>query len=89
MAGGFGSYLNVASAGKIGLLPQELVPKVQVLGNAALSGAAMLLLNETLRAESQRLAESRPHGGPLRQPGVFWSSIPTTCFSSPSRPGAG
>ena len=58
MAGGFGSYLNVASAGKIGLLPQELVPKVQVLGNAALSGAAMLLLNETLRAESQRLAKS-------------------------------
>ena len=58
VAGGFGSYLNVASAGKIGLLPQELVPKVQVLGNAALSGAAMLLLNETLRAESQRLAES-------------------------------
>ena len=50
--------MNVASAGKIGLLPQELVPKVQVLGNAALSGAAMLLLNETLRSESQRLAES-------------------------------
>ena len=38
--------------------PSLQVPKVQVLGNAALSGAAMLLLNETLRAESQRLAES-------------------------------
>lgn len=49
IAGGFGSYLDVENAGKIGLLPTELVPVVQVVGNAALSGAAMLLLNRSFR----------------------------------------
>ena len=37
VAGGFGSYLNPANAGRIGLIPEELVPKVRILGNAALS----------------------------------------------------
>lgn len=58
VAGGFGSYLDVENAGKIGLLPRELVPKVEVLGNAALSGAAMLLLQKGLRPQSQALAAS-------------------------------
>ena len=49
IAGGFGSYLNVGSAGKIGLLPLELTDRVVVLGNAALTGAAMLLLCDHLR----------------------------------------
>lgn len=57
VAGGFGSYLNAASAGRIGLIPEELVPKVRVLGNAALSGASMLLLDETLAAACERLAQ--------------------------------
>ncbi len=56
VAGGFGSYLNVESAGKIGLLPMELVPKVKVLGNGALSGAAMLLLDRDMRGCSESLA---------------------------------
>ena len=45
IAGGFGSYLNPGSAGKIGLFPAEMVSGIRVIGNAALSGAAMLLLN--------------------------------------------
>ena len=49
IAGGFGSYLDVVNAGKIGLLPEELTDRVQVLGNAALTGAAMLLLHAGLR----------------------------------------
>lgn len=56
VAGGFGSYLNVENAGRIGLLPMELVPKVRVLGNAALSGAAMMLLDRDMRAYSESLA---------------------------------
>lgn len=53
IAGGFGSYLNVRNAGRIGLFPPELVPKTRVLGNAALTGAAMLLLSKGLRAECE------------------------------------
>ena len=49
IAGGFGSYLDVKNAGKIGLLPEELTDRVTVLGNAALTGAAMLLLCDELR----------------------------------------
>lgn len=58
VAGGFGSYLNVASAGRIGLLPEDLVPRVRVVGNAALAGAAMLLLSRDLIPQSEALAAS-------------------------------
>lgn len=35
IAGGFGSAMNPQSAAKIGLIPQELLPRTKVLGNAA------------------------------------------------------
>ena len=57
IAGGFGSYLDVRSAGKIGLLPEELTDRVTVLGNAALTGAVMLLLRDDLRPVCERLAK--------------------------------
>lgn len=57
IAGGFGSYLDVKNAGKIGLLPEELTNRVTVLGNAALTGAAMLLLCEGLRPVCEKLAK--------------------------------
>ena len=56
IAGGFGSYLDVKNAGKIGLLPEELTTRVTVLGNAALTGAAMLLLCNDLRTVCEKLA---------------------------------
>ena len=58
IAGGFGSYLDVKNAGKIGLLPEELTDRVTVLGNAALTGAAMLLLREDLRPACETMAGS-------------------------------
>jgi uncharacterized 2Fe-2S/4Fe-4S cluster protein (DUF4445 family) len=51
IAGGFGSFLNVENAGKIGLIPEALVRKVHVSGNAALAGAVMLLLSAAARDE--------------------------------------
>ena len=56
VAGGFGSYLDVGRAGRIGLLPEELTDRVDVLGNAALTGAAMLLLWASLRPACEALA---------------------------------
>ncbi len=58
IAGGFGSYLNMENAGRIGLIPNTLVDKVNVEGNAALSGAAMLLLNNDLREKAKTLANN-------------------------------
>lgn len=57
VAGGFGNYLNIQNAAKIGLLPEGLAHKVRAVGNAALSGASMLLLNDGYRAECERMAK--------------------------------
>ena len=69
VAGGFGSHLDLQSAAAIGLLPQALVPRAVVLGNAALAGASELLLNQTLLADTQAIVRRSQHvplaGDPL------------------------
>ena len=45
LAGGFGSHMNLYSAARIGLLPESFLSRVKIIGNAALDGAAELLLN--------------------------------------------
>lgn len=50
IAGGFGSHLDTRAAAAIGMLPGELAEKTVVLGNSALSGAAMALLDMESRA---------------------------------------
>ena len=42
LAGAFGSFLNPASACRIGLLPSELQNRIEAVGNAAGSGAKLL-----------------------------------------------
>lgn len=56
IAGGFGKYLNLDSAVQIGLFPTCLREKTQVIGNGALSGAAMMLLNDSYGAIAQEIA---------------------------------
>lgn len=57
VAGGFGTYLDIRNAAAIGLYPAELEGKTKVLGNAALAGAAMLLLAEPYVQKSCALAQ--------------------------------
>ena len=45
LAGGFGTYINVDSALKIGLIPACLRDKIQSVGNAAGQGAIEGLLS--------------------------------------------
>ncbi len=61
LAGGFGSHLNIRSAARIGLIPAELADKVQVIGNAALDGAALLLMNTANRDKTARMREIAQH----------------------------
>ena len=56
IAGGFGHYLNKENAAKIGLLPQRLAEISKAVGNAALGGASMLLLNSCLRETAESMA---------------------------------
>ena len=55
LAGAFGSFLNPENACRIGLLPAQLLEKIEVVGNAALSGATMLALDKTLLPFTQNL----------------------------------
>lgn len=61
IAGGFGSHLNVDSAARIGLIPASLSQKVRVIGNAALTGAAQLLMNQSFIDEADHIARQSIH----------------------------
>lgn len=61
LAGGFGSHLNIRSAVRIGLIPAALEDRVRVIGNAALDGAAMLLMDTRLRRRIADLADVATH----------------------------
>jgi len=57
IAGGFGSYLNIKNGIAIGLIPQELDGRINVVGNAALSGASLLLLDSNARNKAESIAK--------------------------------
>ncbi len=57
IAGGFGNYLNQKSAVRIGLLPQMLVKNTKTVGNAALAGASMLLLDAGQKTKAEAIAK--------------------------------
>ena len=61
LAGGFGSHLSIASAARIGLIAPALADRVHVIGNAALDGAAMLLMDTSLRDRTAELHRQAQH----------------------------
>ena len=61
IAGGFGSHLNIDSAAAIGLFPPVLKSRARGLGNAALSGASRLLLNQSARERTRMIARLARH----------------------------
>lgn len=61
LAGGFGNYLNIASAVRVGLIPPLPPPRVAYVGNAAGLGAQMALVSETERRRAESLARRIRH----------------------------
>ena len=61
IAGGFGSHLNVDSAAAIGLIPPELASRVEIVGNAALSGAVAMLMDGRYQADGRQIAALSSH----------------------------
>jgi len=57
VSGGFGSHINLHSAASIGLIPAAWVNRATVLGNGALTGGSMLLLNREFQEETRHIAE--------------------------------
>lgn len=56
IAGAFGSYIDVASAVTIGMLPAVPLERVRQVGNAAGMGAKLALISLRKRAEARELA---------------------------------
>ena len=56
LAGAFGSYMNPASACRIGMIPPVLLDRIQSIGNAAGEGAKLCALSAKEYAYSQTLA---------------------------------
>jgi uncharacterized 2Fe-2S/4Fe-4S cluster protein (DUF4445 family) len=61
LCGGFGNYINIASAVKIRLLPELPLERITYMGNAAAIGAQMALLSETERRRAFDLAQRIEH----------------------------
>lgn len=57
LAGAFGNYIRKESALKIGLLPAIAPEKIQFIGNAAASGAQMILLSTENRIKAKKIAQ--------------------------------
>ena len=57
IAGGFGRYLSVRSAARIGLFPPELADRAASVGNTSAEGASMMLLSEEERTRAQTIAK--------------------------------
>ncbi len=61
VAGGFGSYMSPDSAAAIGLIPPSLRSLCESIGNAALTGAAMMLCDGRQMEKGAALAQSARH----------------------------
>jgi uncharacterized 2Fe-2S/4Fe-4S cluster protein (DUF4445 family) len=61
LAGGFGNYLSIASAVRIGLIPDLGEGRVRYVGNAASLGAQLCLLSEPERARAEAVARRIEH----------------------------
>jgi uncharacterized 2Fe-2S/4Fe-4S cluster protein (DUF4445 family) len=61
LAGAFGTYIDVANAKRIGMLPGIPKGRVVKVGNASIEGAAMVLLSRESRSEAEELAGRITH----------------------------
>ncbi|TVR31690.1 MAG: DUF4445 domain-containing protein [Spirochaetaceae bacterium] len=58
LAGGFGSYMNPESALAVGLIPQQVRGRIEVLGNAAGIGTVMSITSRTVSRQCNHIAQN-------------------------------
>jgi uncharacterized 2Fe-2S/4Fe-4S cluster protein (DUF4445 family) len=61
LAGGFGNYVSIQSALRIGLIPPLPAEKIRYVGNAAALGAQLCLVSEPERQRAEHIARSIEH----------------------------
>jgi uncharacterized 2Fe-2S/4Fe-4S cluster protein (DUF4445 family) len=85
LAGGFGNYLSVRSALRIGLIPPGLPPdKIRYVGNAAALGAQLALVSEAERARAEVIAGHIEHVSLAAHPD--FETIFVDCMNFPRLP---
>ena len=57
IAGAFGSYMHPQHAIGIGMLPKVPLDRIQTIGNAAGTGARMMLVSTLFRTQAEELAD--------------------------------
>lgn len=78
VAGAFGSYIDIASAIAIGMLPDLPLERYDQIGNAAGAGARMLVASFGLRGEAEALAAQITHIDMAARPDFHRSFIRNT-----------
>jgi uncharacterized 2Fe-2S/4Fe-4S cluster protein (DUF4445 family) len=79
LAGAFGNYIRPRSAVRIGMLPAVPIERIQSIGNAASSGAQLILLSRNYRNLATKLAKKIQYVEIAHDPefeSVFAGSIP-------------
>ncbi|MCP5001480.1 MAG: ATP-binding protein [Hyphomicrobiales bacterium] len=61
LAGGFGNYINIRNARRIGLIPDLANERIHYIANAAGLGAQMALLSDQCRTQAERIAVETKH----------------------------
>ncbi|MCU0916929.1 MAG: ASKHA domain-containing protein [Planctomycetes bacterium] len=82
LAGAFGNYIRPSSAVRIGLLPDVPLDRIQSVGNAAATGAEILLISEECRARAATLARRIQYVEIANEPG-FSDVFADAMFLSP------
>jgi len=83
LAGGFGNYLSIASAVRIGLIPDLPRERIRYVGNAASLGAQLSLLSEAERARAEDIARRIDHVSLAAHPD--FEQIFVDCMNFPRR----
>lgn len=89
LAGGFGNYLNVRSAIRIGLIPALPLDRISYVGNAAGLGAQMALVSETERRRADELAARIRHVSLATHPEFQQAFLEAVTFPPPGGMGKG
>ncbi len=84
LAGGFGNYVSIASALRIGLIPPLATEKIRYVGNAASLGAQLCLLSETERERAERVARTIEHVSLAAHPDFEQIFVDAMNFPRPS-----
>lgn len=57
IAGGFGRFLDLSSAARVGLFPAELLDRATSVGNTSAEGAAAMLISNAARARAEAIKD--------------------------------